>query len=514
MRRATFSELVAGLPTREVTGDAATPITSVCYDSRQAQPGSLFVALRGGYTDGHRFLADALDRGAVAALVEAWEPALAGYKAVAVVPHTRAALPHVAIAFYRNPADALGVIGITGTDGKTTTSYLLDALLRANHLRTGMVGTVAVRIGDQLIEHDLHQTTPESLDVQRLLGEMRDADVNWAILEATSHGLELHRLDECPFDIGVVTNITHEHLEFHGTIEAYQRAKARLLERVAGRAERPYPRGLVLNWDDAGTRAVASYGAGAPTLWFSGNDHGADIHARDIRLAPDGTTFTLGLPSGSVEVHLRLIGRFNVDNALAAAGAGYLVGLTPEEIAQGIAALDGVPGRLRRVDLGQPFSVVVDFAHTPESLEKALSLVRGLATGRVIAVFGSAGERDPTKRPLQGAVSARLADFSIFTSEDPRFEDPDQIIAEIAEGAIEAGAVEGQDFVRIEDRRAAVREAIARAMPGDVVVLAGKGHEQCIIYGSERRPWDETQEAEMALRERGYGAPEPTRDEA
>lgn len=510
MRSKPFSDLVSGLGQARIEGDVSTPITDVCYDSRVVAPGCLFVALRGGYTDGHRYLAEARSRGAVAAVVESTEIGLAGFRAVAIVPDSRAALAVVSTAFFDRPGEALGIIGVTGTDGKTTTSYLVDAMLRSAGRRTGLMGTVAVRIANEVVEHDTRQTTPESLETQSLLSRMRDAHVDWAIFEATSHGLVLHRLDGCPFDIAVVTNITHEHLEFHGTIAEYRRAKARLLERVADRGKRPYPRGAVLNADDEGARSIAQSAGSAPVVWFSSRGASAEVRASDIQMHDGGTHFTLVTPSGSAAVRLRLIGRFNVDNALAAAGVGQLVGLTPEQIAHGLEALDGVPGRLRRIDLGQPFAVVVDYAHTPDSLEKTLTLIRSLVPGRVISVFGSAGERDRTKRPLQGAVSARLADFSVFTSEDPRFEDPDQIIDEIAAGAVEVGATEGRKFIRVEDRRAAIRAAIERAMPGDAVVLAGKGHERCIIYGNERRPWDESQEAESALRARGYGASRAT----
>lgn len=498
-----FADLIDGLDVGRMAGDRDLQIGSVCYDSREAIPGSLFVALRGGYTDGHRFLDDARRRGAAAALVESWEPDLDGFAAAASVADTRAALATVAARHYAHPSDDLGMIGITGTDGKTTTSYLTDAMLRAMGLRTGMVGTVAVRIGDEIVEHDTRQTTPESLEVQRLLSDMRSSAVDWAILEATSHGLALHRLDECGFDVGVVTNITHEHLEFHGTIAEYRRAKSLLLQKVAAGA-RPRPRGVVLNADDEGARSVVGAAGDAPILWFSSTSARAEIMASGIEARADGTHFLLTTPAGSSAVALRLVGRFNVDNALAAAGVGHILGLSPDQIARGLESLDGVPGRLRRVDLGQPFTVLVDYAHTPDSLEKTLRLVRSLVSGPVIAVFGSAGERDRAKRPLQGDVSARLADFSIFTSEDPRFEDAEAIIAEIAAGAADAGAVAGRDYVQIEDRRQAIRVALRRAEPGGAVVLAGKGHEQCIIYGAERRPWDEATEATRALEEMGY----------
>jgi UDP-N-acetylmuramoyl-L-alanyl-D-glutamate--2,6-diaminopimelate ligase len=495
-----FDALLVDLAIERRSGAPGLEISTVCYDSREAVPGSLFVALRGGYTDGHTHLDDARVRGAVAALVEHWSPEVDQFEAAAQVADTRAALAHVAARFYQNPGASLGVVGVTGTDGKTTTTFLLDSILRHAGLRTGMIGTVSVRIGDEITDHDTRQTTPESLEIQHLLAEMRSASVDWAILEATSHGLALHRLDTCPFDVGVVTNITHEHLDFHGSIDAYRRAKARLLEAVDANANRHYPRGVVLNADDAGARAVERYAGSQPVLHFSMRDADAEIVGRNVVVDSIGTHFEMKVGGHQSSVRLKLVGDYNVANALAAAGAAHVIGVDTETIVAGLEALESVPGRLARIDAGQPFNVFVDYAHTPDSLEKTMTLLRSLHTGRLIVVFGSAGERDRAKRPVQGAVAARFADFSVFTSEDPRFEDPDEIIDQIARGALDAGAREGVDFVRREDRQEAVFTAISAARPGDVVLLAGKGHEQCIIYGSERRPWDEATAARAALK--------------
>ncbi|MGA7670599.1 MAG: UDP-N-acetylmuramoyl-L-alanyl-D-glutamate--2,6-diaminopimelate ligase [Nitrolancea sp.] len=501
-----FQDLLDREALERVAGSTDIEITSVCYDSREARPGSLFVALRGGYTDGHQFLADARARGAVAALVEIWSPDVDRFSAAAQVHDTRASLARVAERFYHGPGESLGVVGVTGTDGKTTTTFLIDAILRHAGLRTGMIGTVSVRIADVITDHDTRQTTPESLEIQQLLSQMREASVDWAILEATSHGLELHRLDTCPFDIGVVTNITHEHLDFHGTVEAYRRAKARLLESVADRPDRSYPHGIVLNSDDDGARSIADFAGNEPLLWFSMQDQDADLAASNVRVSTAGTSFSLEFGGETRQVRLNLIGEYNVANALAAAGAAKIAGLDLETIVDGLESLRSVPGRLARVDEGQPFNVFVDYAHTPDSIEKTIRLLRSLNSGRIIAVFGSAGERDRAKRAVQGAVAARLADFAVFTSEDPRFEDPDVIIDQIARGAIEAGAREEFDFVRRENRQQAIETAFEAAGPGDVVLLAGKGHEQCIIYGSERRPWDEASAARAALQIRGFSS--------
>ena len=486
-------------------GDLTVPITTIVYDSRRATTGSLFVALRGGYADGHDFLADAHQRGAVAAVVERVPDDAPPFTAFVVVPDTRAALAQLAAAFYHYPSRSLGIVGVTGTDGKTTTTFLTETLLRSVGHHTGLVGTVTARADGTPLPFASRNTTPESLELQALLATMRDQGMEWAVVEATSHGLVMHRLDEIDVDIAVVTNITHEHLDFHGTYEAYRQAKATLLRFAARRRPRPYPWGVVLNRDDAGAASIADAAGPAPVLWYSTRDPAAPIRASDIEERADGTRFVLHTPHGTAPVQLQLLGAFNVENALAAAGVGHLLDLDPATIAAGLGQLAAVPGRLQRIDCGQPFLVLVDYAHTPRAFERLLPFVRRLVPGRLIVVFGSAGERDRAKRGMQGELSMRLADFAIFTSEDPRFEDPEAIIAEIAAGAERAGGREGERYLRIEDRRAAIAEAMRRAQPGDAVLLLGKGHETSIIYGAEPRPWDEAAEARRALAALGYG---------
>ncbi|MCX7622412.1 MAG: UDP-N-acetylmuramoyl-L-alanyl-D-glutamate--2,6-diaminopimelate ligase [Thermomicrobium sp.] len=493
-----FTDLAA-----EIRGDPSVAISAIVYDSRRAVPGSLFVALRGQHTDGHRYLADAQARGAVAAVVEEWPHQPLAFQALVRVPDTRTALAGLAARFYSFPARHLGLIGVTGTDGKTTTTFLIDSVLRTNGLRTGLIGTVAIRIGDSWQEHDLRQTTPESLDVQQLLHEMRSARVDWAILEATSHGLELHRLDFCPFDIAAVTNVTQEHLDFHGTVENYRRAKARLLEFVRDREERSYPRGIVLNAGDEGARSLAPFAGDVPILWY-GVDGAAELRADGISVDADGTRFRLLYGATAMPVRLRLIGEWNVENALAAAGVGIVLGLPLDGIVRGLEELRGVPGRFTPIDCGQPFAVIVDYAHTPESFQRVLPLARRITRGKLIVVFGSAGERDRIKRRLQGAIASRFADYLVLTSEDPRHEDPDRILQEIAEGVRSAGGTPHRTYRCVEDRALAIREALRLARPGDTVLLLGKGHERCMIYGDERRPWDEFGEARRALAELGY----------
>jgi UDP-N-acetylmuramoyl-L-alanyl-D-glutamate--2,6-diaminopimelate ligase len=478
---------IVGLPVGEVGG--------LAYDSREVVPGTLFFAVPGVHVDGHDFARDAVERGAAAVVVER-EVEKLGVPQL-VVDGARRALADAADAWYGRPSKHLEVVGVTGTDGKTTTSFLAAAALRAAGRRPGLIGTVAVGIGDEQLANDARNTTPEALELQGLLAEMVAAGNDCVVMEATSHGLAQERVRNCRFRFGVVTTVTSEHLEFHGTLEAYRAAKARLVE------EAPV---AVLNADD-GTFAyfrqrargrVVTYGLNAP----------ADLVAADLVADAGGTRFTVpgargAVARGAVAVSLQLPGLFNVYNALAALALAQAMGLDAEAAARGVSGLRGVPGRMERIDCGQPFGVVVDYAHTADSLEKVLRVLRPLTSERLIAVFGSAGERDRVKRPAMGAVAARLADIVIVTDEDPRLEDGHAINLEIADGARAAG---GQHLEVIDDRTAAIRHAIAIAQPGDVVLLAGKGHEQSMIYGTEKRPWDDRRIARQELHAAGYAA--------
>jgi UDP-N-acetylmuramoyl-L-alanyl-D-glutamate--2,6-diaminopimelate ligase len=332
---------------------------------------------------------------------------------------------------------------------------------------------------------------------------MRGEQVDWAVLEATSHALALYRLNDVPFDIGVITNVTREHLDFHGSVEAYRAAKAQLIRRVESRTDRERPRAAVINLDDEGARAIGLTSS-VPVTWFSTRDPSANIFADEVLVHAAGTTFQMTAGHTSAPVDLKLIGSYNVFNAMAAAGVGFALGLDFDAVTSGLESLEHVPGRMQRIACGQPFSVIVDYAHSPASLEETLNLVREVTKGRVIVVTGSAGERDRGKRPLQGKISAELSDLAIFTSEDPRFEDPETIIREIAEGAESAGARNGVDFFEIENRREAIATAIDYAQPGDTILLAGKGHETCMIYENERIPWNEAGEAIKALHRCGF----------
>ncbi len=483
-----------------IVGDGNPEISSLVYNSRLVVPGALFAALPGSDFDGHAYIESAVAKGAVAVLCE--HPVDVPIPQL-VVPDSRSTLARIATAFYGDPSHELRTIGITGTDGKTTTSFILERILQFAGKKTGVIGTVGIRIGTDRTFDLGHQTTPESNLVQAFLREMADDHVEEAIVEATSHGLAMHRLDGVHFQIAGVTNITHEHLEFHKTIDRYRRAKAILIERTAAVGGV-----VILNADDDGARAMAAWATGGDIRWYSMVSKHAQIRASNIVLNRTSLAFDLTIFDSTHPVLLPMIGDFNVANALCAAGLAHAAGISPATIADALHQPIDVPGRLHMLDRGQPYSVVVDYAHTPESLRKILGLLRSLHTnGRLIVVTGSAGNRDTTKRPLQGAVCAQLADFSIFTSEDPRREDPDEIIEGIAVGARNAGGVEGRNFSHVSDRRQAIADAFAMARESDCVLLAGKGHETSIIWGLEHVPWNEAEVAVELLAAQGFNTP-------
>lgn len=500
-RRKRIADLAQRLEAVSLIGNPATTVSGIQFDSRIVTSGDLFAALPGADFDGHAFVARATEAGAAALLVER---AMDVQIPQLVVRDTRAALARIAAEFHDHPSRDLTCIGITGTDGKTTTSSIVDTILRHAGMSTGVIGTIGIRIGDARTIELPHQTTPESSLIQQYLRQMVDAGVRVALIEATSHGLAMHRLDTTRFTIAGVTNITREHLEYHGTIEAYRRAKAILLERAG--AEHGV---VVLNADDPGAMSIREYATGAEVITYGVAARSADLHATNVVVRSDGTTFLLNVDGVFAEVRLPLIGGFNVANALCAIGIARAAGVPVETSIAAVAEASGVPGRMQRISTGQPYTVIVDYAHTPGSIEKVLTLLRTIVgQRRLIIVTGSAGERDPGKRPLQGRVCATLADVSIFTNEDPRNEDPERILTDIATGAEAGGGIEGETFLRIVDRRDAIARAFDIAKPGDCVLLAGKGHEQSIIVGYEHRSWDETEIARSLLAERGFSAGE------
>ncbi len=482
----------------------ALDITGLAYDSRKIMPGALFIAVPGAHTDGRMYLAEAAQRGALVALGPALDGMLPPGQATPlpyiVVSDVLAALADLSCAFYAYPAQQLCTIGVTGTDGKTTTSNLIHTILCAAGKRAGLMTTANFKLDGQEWENATRQSTLEALEIQHLLRRMVDEGITHAVIEATSHGLELQRTRGCAFDVGVVTNITHEHLDFHKTLENYRRAKARLFEmldptRDKGLNARPT---AILNRDDSSYEILLPY-CRVPILDY-GTGPSAAVRAVDVRLDADRTRFRTILPEGEVEIETQLVGQFNVSNCLAAISATYSQGIAPTIIADALATVAGVTGRMERIDEGQPFTVIVDYAHTPDSMAKVLATLRPLTTGKLMVVFGSAGERDLLKRPIMGQIAAQMADFFVITDEDPREEDREKILREIAAGSEAVGKREGRDFLCIADRTRAIASALARARPGDTILLAGKGHEQSIITGREKIPWDDRRVAREQLR--------------
>jgi UDP-N-acetylmuramoyl-L-alanyl-D-glutamate--2,6-diaminopimelate ligase len=480
-------------------------VSRIVTDSRQVQRGDLFIALTGGTTDGHTHISEAIQRGAAAIV---GMQALTNLELPYVrVTDSRRSLPYLAARFYNNPARKMTVIGVTGTDGKTTTSNLIFQILKTAGIKAGLISTVNAVIGNQIFDTGFHVTTPDPLQIQAYLDRMTSAGLSHVILEATSHGLAQYRVDACEFDYGVVTNITHEHLDYHGSYEVYRAAKARLFALVGETAKKEFPvnRAGILNRDDSSYEYLS--GVTEVRQITYGQHPEADIRAEEINQTYKGLEFTAVGRDFRIPIKSSLVGDYNVSNCLAAFTTSVLgLGIPAHLAQQGIEALPGIPGRMEMIDLGQDFVAMVDFAHTPNALKAALSASRKLLSthvqkGRLIAVFGSAGLRDRAKRKMMAEVSAELADITILTAEDPRTEPLETILAEMAGGVLEMGGLEGKSFWRIPDRGEALRFAVRLANPGDVVIVCGKGHEQSMCFGTEEYPWDDRTALKAALAE-------------
>jgi UDP-N-acetylmuramoyl-L-alanyl-D-glutamate--2,6-diaminopimelate ligase len=486
------SRLLDALADKMVRGTLPATVTGVAYDSRKVIAGNLFVAVPGFKQDGRRYVRDALGRGAAAVVLEG-DDVLAGSAAGRImVPSVREALARLADAYFGHPSGCLTVVGITGTNGKTTTSLLVEALLRAGGRTTGVIGTIQYRIGAET--RPAAQTTPEAVDLQSLLSEMVERGVTAVAVEVSSHALSLHRVDGVDFDVAVFTNLTQDHLDFHGTLGSYRAAKARLFALLASGGK---PRRTsVVNVDDpAGSSMVA--GLTLPTVTFGlGGD--ADVRPRRFASRIEGITMDAKTPRGTVQIESPLVGEHNVMNLLAAVGVGLALEMEPAAIGHALGQLKAVPGRFERVEAGQPFLVAVDYAHTPDALERVLSTARKLVShgARLAVVFGCGGDRDRGKRPLMGGIAARLADRVWVTSDNPRSENPESIIEEIVAGI----PAEGRErHAATPDRKAAIREALGWARAGDVVVIAGKGHETYQIIGAEMLDFDDREVARSVL---------------
>jgi len=504
-----LEQLIAALPSAKVHGRVDIVIQAITSDSRQVRPGSLFVAYQGVTLDGHSFIPQALSNGAVAVVSETKQEGLD--VPLVVVLDGREALAHLSAAWQGFPSHQLTVIGVTGTDGKTTTCNLLHSILTAADLRAGLVTTVNAVIGERVMDTGLHTTTPDAPDLQRYLAEMVEAGMEIAVLEATSHGLEQHRVSACDFDVAIVTNVTHEHLDIHGSLEGYRRAKTMLFRHLmAGHHKPGVPKVAVLNADDDSYGYLRRIPADRHLAYGIEGEHpgrGGGVVAAGIRRSVAGTRFAVQAPDVDFELRTALVGDYNVSNILAATAAALALDVPVEAIQQGVWRVRGIIGRMERIDEGQDFTVIVDFAHTPNALQRALETARTLLEGtgsgsaaRVITVFGAAGLRDVEKRAWMGEIGGRLADVTILTAEDPRTEPVEAILDEMARGAEMAGAVEGHSYHRIHDRAEAIQFAVDLAHPGDVVITCGKGHEQSMCYGTVETPWSEHEVVRAALR--------------
>ena len=474
-----IERVIAALAPVDVVGRAPVEIADLAYDARSATAGSLFFCVPGTRVDGHEFAAEAVANGAVALVVQRpLEPDVPQI----VVADPRRAMGVAADEFFERPTEALEVAGVTGTNGKTTTAFLLYSILAAAGRRPGLLGTIESRVGGE--RRGALRTTPEAIDLQRSFREMLDGGDRSCAMEATSHGSELGRLDRVRFSALVFTNLTQDHLDFHGTIERYFDAKRRLFTETRPPA--------AVNLGDSHGRELAQELEGHQRLLTFGFAEDAELKPENLEVGPRGARFT----AAGIELESRLRGRFNIENVLGAVAGARLLGIPDEAIAQGVKELRGVPGRFEAVDEGQPFTVLVDYAHTPDSLENVLRTARDLAHNRLICVFGCGGDRDRGKRPLMGRIASELADLAIVTSDNPRSEEPEAIIAEIVSGA--------EADVDVEpDRRDAIARAIEIAREGDVVVIAGKGHEQGQQFGDAIVPFDDRDVAREALRRLG-----------
>ncbi len=488
---------------------AELPIAAIAYDSRRVRPGGIFVAVRGLHVDGHDFLVDAEANGAAVAIVE--QPVPGSNLPELVVERGLSALAQTAAWWYGDPSHELGVVGVTGTDGKSTTCVLAVAALQAAGLPTGMIGTVETKIGARREANPEHVTTPQAPELQAGLRAMVEAGDRVAVLETTSHGLALERVAGVAYDVAIFTNLSHEHLDLHGTFEAYRAAKLQLFERLGQRTVvKAWPRVGIVNHDDpqAGLFEAVVHEAGARLITY-GTDPAAEVRAERVEEDASSLRLQVAGPRWSGPLRLQLVGRFNVHNALAVVALGEALELDPQAVRAGLESVTGVPGRMERVEAGQPFGVIVDYAHSPNALEKVLDVLAPLAAARgggLIVVFGSAGERDVAKRAVMGRIAGQRSRLVVVTDEDPRGEDPLAILDQIARGAEAAGRRRDRDLLLIADRRAAIGAAMERARAGDIVVLAGKGHERSIIVGREARPWNERQAALDTLAALGYDA--------
>jgi UDP-N-acetylmuramoyl-L-alanyl-D-glutamate--2,6-diaminopimelate ligase len=483
------------MPVLKVEGSLDREIAGIVYDSRRVTPGMVFVAIPGAHVDGHDFINSAIDKGASAIICE--RNGFSSPRATKIkVPDVREALARAAASFYHHPSTKLQVIGVTGTNGKTTVAFMVKELLEAAGIKTGLLGTVRYEIGDRVIP--AQRTTPEALEVQQMMAQMVVSGCKACVMEVSSHALEQKRVAGIEFDVAIFTNLTQDHLDYHGTMENYFSAKQKLFTRTANGSKRG---AVVINIDDAsGARLAGDTDVEVKLTYGIGG--AASIRATNIELKPDTSNFTVETPKKTFQCKLPLIGRHNIYNALAATGAAMALDLEPGRVQFALNRMRPVPGRLESVSIGQSFAVFVDYAHTDDALKNVLETVREITPGRVLLLFGCGGNRDAGKRSKMGRVAAQLADFTLITSDNPRNEAPEKIAAQVEEGFC---AVKKSDYATELDRKRAIEEIISMAKPGDTVLLAGKGHETYQEFEDTVVPFDDRVYAREALERRQGG---------
>ena len=477
-------------------GDPEVDVTGIAYDSRRVNPGDLFVAVQGIHVDGHHYLSDAIAKGAVAVAIERQVQVPEGVP-VLRMPSTRIGLAELSAELYGRPSRQLRLAGITGTDGKTTVTHMAEHVLQASGVVAGAMSTVAIKVSGREVDNVSGQTTTEAPEVQAWLARMVEAGARAAVIETTSHALVQERVRACEFDVAAFTNVGHDHLDYHASWEDYLEAKARLIDLTAQSADKGIEKTAVLNRDDVSYERLAR--RAIARRWTYGMTTAADLHPLELSITASGSRFRMKTPLGETEVSLNVPARFNIYNALCAAGVCLALGVAVEDVGHGLAGFEGVRGRLEPVDLGQDFRVYIDFAHAAGSLASALAALRPFTRGRLIAVFGSTARSDHD-RPGMGRAAAEFSDFFIITTDDPLSEDPVEIARDVQSGA--GGKAPGRDYEVVIDRRAAIRRAIEIAEPGDTVLRAGKGHERSMRTAHGSEPWDERAEAEAAIKER------------
>ena len=490
--RKKIGKLAALVPGAEVRGNADTFVTDIVQDSRQVTPGALFVCVAGEHVDGHKFIPDVKAKGAAAIVTERDIEPQQGI-VVLKVPNLDEALQVIVPFFFDVPSQRLRLIGITGTNGKTTTSFLLRSILRHAGHKVGLIGTIQTMIEEQRLPSQ--NTTPNIVDLQRLLAQMVEDGIEYVVMEVSSHALAQNRVAGCEFDTAVFTNFTQDHLDYHKTMENYLAAKAKLFEGLGGPGIKP-DKTAVVNLDDEQAQYILERSQ-CRHLTYALGDESADLRAVDIKLGPLGSEFTIQGAFGRLPVRTHIAGLFNIYNVLSATGAAAAENVPYAVIGEAVSEFRGVPGRFETVDAGQLFNVVVDYAHTPDGLENILHTARDITENRIITVFGCGGDRDRTKRPIMGRIAAQLSDIVITTSDNPRTEDPEAILAEVEAGVAEV--IGKKTHEKVTDRREAIYLAISLAHAGDTVIIAGKGHEDYQIIGTEKVHFDDREVAREAL---------------